>query len=105
MGRQDAGGSGQPVVADLVRQLEGSAFDRAVAEHDHDEGQPGRQPDELDRADGGPLDGRGGHHRGVVGEVGEQAAGVVEQLLELPVGPGEERADLLDLCRARAGAG
>ena len=71
--------------------------DRAVGQHDHDQRDAGAEPDELDRADRGDLVGRPDDHRGVLGEVGQQPAGVVQHLLELAVGLVEERPDLLGL--------
>ena len=57
----------------------------------------GRQADQLDRAHGGPVVHGRDDHRGVVGQVGQQAAGVGQHLLELAVGLGEEGPDLLAL--------
>ena len=63
------------------------------------------EPDDLHRPhDGVLVVGRHDHGR-VVGEAGEQAAGVVQHLLQLAVGPGEEGLDLRLLGRLQRPAG
>ena len=90
-------GCGDTLVADVVRQLERSLLDRAVGQHGDTEHDPRREPDELHRAHHRPFEPGRHDDCGVVGEVGEQAAGVVQHLLDLAVGPGEELAHLLAL--------
>src|SRR5205085_2049514 len=51
--------------------------------------------DELDRADDGGLGARADDDSGIVGELGEERRGVVEHLLQLAVGVGEEPPDLM----------
>ena len=98
--------AGSTLVAHVVVELERALLDGAVGEDHDQQGQAGPEADQLDRADrGGRLVRRAHHDRGVGGEVGEQARGPLEQLLDLAVDLVEETADLLALGRARGRPG
>ena len=87
-------------------QFDRRLLDGTVVEDDDQQGPARCEPDELDRADGGRLVGRADDHGRVVGQVGQEAAGAAEQLLDLAVDVGEELAHLLALLGtepARAG--
>ena len=68
-----------------------------LRQHDDEQADARAEADELHRADRGRLVRRADDDGGVVGEVGEELAGVVQHLLELAVGVVEEVADLLAL--------
>ena len=97
VGGQVGAGRGHALVADVVGQLERALLDGAVGQHGDTEHDPRGQPDQLHRAHDRAFE-RGRHDdRGVVGEVGEESAGVVQHLLDLTVRTGEELAHLLAL--------
>jgi hypothetical protein len=95
MRRQARPRGAEPLVARLVVQLQRALLDRAVGQHGHHEGDVRRQADDLHGADGGRLMGRADDDGGIVRQVGEQPAGVVEHALQLAVGRPEEVPDLL----------
>ena len=84
----------QSGVGDVVRQLDGFVHDTAVGRDDDGHRHPRRESDELHGAHDGRFDGRPDDDGGIVREVRQQAAGVLEHLLEGAVGVREELADL-----------
>ena len=100
VGAQVGRGRRDPLLAGVVVELDRAPLDHAVGENGHEQRDARAERHHLRRADRGRLVGRAHDHACVLGEVGEQAAGVVQHLLELAVGAGEELAHLLRLARA-----
>ena len=105
VGGEVSAGRGHPLVTDVVGQLERALLDGAVGKHRHTEHDARGQWHQLHRAHDPPFVRRRDDDGGVVGEVGEQTAGVVQHLLDLTVRPGEELADLLELHRRQSARG
>ena len=96
--------SARTASSSVVGELDGLLLDGPVGQDHDDQGQPVAEADQLHRPDGGRLVGGTDHHGGAVGEVGEQAGGPLQHLLDLAVGVVEELADLLAPARVE-GAG
>ena len=97
--RHMGGGGAQNGVVDVPGQLDGPLLHRSVGE-DHDQkSQVGAEVHQLDRPDGGRVVGGAHHHGGVVRQVGQEAAGVTQEVLDGTVDVGEEPTDLLALHR------
>ena len=78
----------------FLGEFDGLLLHRSVGQDDHQESQPGAEPHQLDRPDGGRFV-RGPHHHGrAVGQVGEQSRRPLEHQLDLAVGVVEELTDL-----------
>ncbi len=83
------------VVLQLGAELDRLPLDRAVGKDRDGEHDARREPDELHAADRGLLERRPDDDGGVIGQAGEQLAGVAQHLLERAVRMSEERAHLL----------
>ncbi len=101
MGRQVGGSRRHLGRARLVRPFQRVLVDRATRQYGHNHGHLRGQAHHLDRADAGRVGDLAHDDRRVVGEVGKEPAGVGQELLQLPVGSGEERSDLLRLSRSQ----
>jgi hypothetical protein len=67
---------------DSVVGLDQSLLDPAGVGDQHQHDHVRAEPDQLHVTDAGPVQGRRGHHCGVVGEAGQQQRGALERLLQ-----------------------
>ncbi len=86
---------GEHRVGGIDREFEVGILHRPVGQHCHHRGVTARQPDDLQRTNRGLIPARPHHDGGIRGDLGEQVAGLVQQLLEAAVRGGEELSDAL----------